>query len=412
MKFSPQQDQALKAVASWYHTSDKQVFRLFGYAGSGKTTLAKHLAEGIDGEVLFGAYTGKAAHVLKTKGCINAATIHSMIYRSKDKSKQRLKDLELELINLRNELSDLPQDIVNANTKVMSLEKEIMKEADNSSKPSFTLNRDSVVKDAALVIIDECSMIDERMGMDLLSFKTPVLVLGDPAQLPPIGGAGFFTEHVTPDFMLDEVHRQAAESPILRMATLVRNGKPLDIGDWGNNCRVHEKGTKLDPNDVMSFDQILTGKNVTRHMTNMKLRRLHGLHDPLPVPGDRLVCLKNNSEIGLLNGAIFMVKETDGLIDGKVHMNVNLEHSDFSVAVQSLEHHFVGRGEELKKQYWLKAEAHEFDYGYGLTVHKAQGSQWNSVCVFDESFCFKSSRNRWLYTAITRAAEQIDIVRM
>ncbi|MGN6464147.1 MAG: ATP-binding domain-containing protein, partial [Rhizobiaceae bacterium] len=53
----------------------------------------------------------------------------------------------------------------------------------------------------------------------------------------------------------------------------------------------------------------------------------------------------------------------------------------------------------------------EFDYGYALTVHKAQGSQWNEVVLFDESVAFKETRQRWLYTAITRAAERLTVVR-
>ncbi|MGZ5999644.1 MAG: ATP-binding domain-containing protein, partial [Rhizomicrobium sp.] len=52
----------------------------------------------------------------------------------------------------------------------------------------------------------------------------------------------------------------------------------------------------------------------------------------------------------------------------------------------------------------------EFDYGYVLTVHKAQGSQWDDVVLFDESFAFPESRARWLYTGITRAAKTLTVV--
>lgn len=412
MRFSPQQEAALRAVDDWYRNGEKQVFHLFGYAGTGKTTLARHLAEGIDGDVLFAAYTGKAAHVLRTKGCENAATIHSLIYRSRDKSKARLQELELELENLLAEMKDMTVDFIDQHPKVRSLRKDIEEEAKNASQPMFVLNRDSIVKEAALVVIDECSMVDAQMGEDLLSFKTPVLVLGDPAQLPPVGGAGYFTEGVTPDVMLDEIHRQAAESPILRMATLVRNNEPLRLGDWGGDCHVYPRGTKLDKELMLSYDQVLVGKNVTRHASNMKMRKLHEIYDPYPVLGDRLVCLRNNSELGLLNGAIFNVTDVEGVMDGKVHMSVQPEDNPMSVSVAALEHHFLGRGKELEKQYWLRAEAHEFDYGYALTVHKSQGSQWDSVCVFDESGVFRQQRNRWLYTAITRAAEKVSVVRM
>jgi len=84
MKFSVDQDQALKEVSQWLKHPDKPIYRLFGYAGTGKTTLARHLAEGVDGDVLFAAFTGKAASVMRQKGCYDAATIHSLIYRTKE----------------------------------------------------------------------------------------------------------------------------------------------------------------------------------------------------------------------------------------------------------------------------------------------------------------------------------------
>lgn len=412
MHFSLQQDNALKAVDNWYRNGDKQVFHLFGYAGTGKTTLARHLAEGIDGEVLFGAYTGKAAHVLKTKGCENASTIHSMIYRSRDKSKARLNDMEVELEELLKNLQDQTQEYVDNHPRVRALRKDIADEIRNVNQPMFILNQESIVKEASLVVIDECSMVDAGMAADLLSFGTPVLVLGDPAQLPPVGGAGYFTEGVRPDIMLDEVHRQAAESPILRMATAVRNKEVLQTGDWGDNCHVLPKGSKLDPERVLSFDQLLVGKNATRHATNAKIRKLKGIEDLYPIVGDRLVCLRNNSELGLLNGAIFYVADVEGVMDGKVHMSIHPEGEQLCVEVAALEQHFLGREDELKKQYWLKSEGQELGFGNALTVHKSQGSQWSSVGIFDESWCFRDQKHRWLYTAITRAAENVTVVKM
>ena len=81
MEFAPQQDEALKAVSRWLKEGRSPLFRLFGYAGTGKTTLARHFAEHVDGDVLFAAFTGKAAQVLRSKGATNARTIHSLIYR-------------------------------------------------------------------------------------------------------------------------------------------------------------------------------------------------------------------------------------------------------------------------------------------------------------------------------------------
>jgi exodeoxyribonuclease-5 len=59
---------------------------------------------------------------------------------------------------------------------------------------------------------------------------------------------------------------------------------------------------------------------------------------------------------------------------------------------------------------WQKG-VEEFDYAYALTVHKAQGSQWDDVLLFDQSHVFRKNRYRWFYTAITRAAKTITIVR-
>ena len=58
----------------------------------------------------------------------------------------------------------------------------------------------------------------------------------------------------------------------------------------------------------------------------------------------------------------------------------------------------------------LRKNSDEFDYGYALTVHKAQGSQWDDVIVFDESWAFREHRHRWLYTAITRASQRLTVV--
>ncbi len=410
MDFGPEQTKAMNKVKKWLDHGDKQVFYFFGYAGTGKTTLAKYLADQIEGRVIFAAYTGKAAHVLRTKGCEGAQTLHSLIYHSRDKSRVRLDLLQKELEQLCLELKGMEDEYIENHPKVRKLKIDIQQESDNADQPMFVLNMESEIKEAELVVIDECSMVDGKMGEDLLSFGIPILVLGDPAQIPPVGGAGFFTENIKPDVMLVDIHRQAGDSPIIRMATDVRMGKELRLGDWGDGCEVLPKGTKLDAERMLSFDQILVGKNATRRLTNNKLRQLKGIEDQMPVVGDRIVCLRNNSELGLLNGAIFEVTSTEGVLDNKVFMSIHPEDSLISVDVAAHEHHFVGREDELA--WYEKREAQEFAYGYALTCHKAQGSQWRNVCVFDESYCFRKDKMRWLYTAITRAADQVTVVRM
>lgn len=409
MRWSPQQDDALSQVKNWLRDGSEQVFHLFGYAGTGKTTLAKHLAEGVKGIVVFAAFTGKAAYVLQTKGCVGATTIHSLIYHSRDKGKASLVDMEKQLQSLLNELLDEDHPEPEKHPKVKDLQKMIDQERESLKQPFFVLNPESEVRKAQLIIIDECSMVDARMGADLLSFGVKVLVLGDPAQLPPIGGAGYFTENVRPNVMLEEIHRQAEESPIIRMATQVRKEQPLSLGDFGNDCRVIA-GEKIDPQEALAFDQILVGKNKTRFATNRRVRTLKGIQDSYPVIGDRLVCLRNDHDAGLLNGAIFTVSSLYGVMDQKVGMDIVPENTNFAQSVMAHEHYFLGKGEDLP--WFERKEAQEFDYGYALTVHKSQGSQWNSVLLFDESNSFRKDKWRWLYTGITRAAERLTVVKM
>ncbi len=426
--WSPQQDAALLAVARWLADPEApQVFRLFGFAGTGKTTLARHFGQGVDGIVLYGAFTGKAAYVLRQKGCPDASTIHSMIYNSKELSRSKLRDLERTLVELRAELTveigaqpemelddegfrpRTTEELVENHPRVMDLVGKVKREREALSRPMFTLDTESVVKDAKLVIIDEVSMVDGRMGEDLESFGTKILVLGDPAQLPPVMGNGFFTaEGVVPDVMLTDIHRQAEGNPIIAMATQVRNQEVLAVGSYGDSL-VAEK-IDIGEEHARAADQILVGRNKTRHASNRRMRALYGRMDVLPVADDKLVCLRNNHERGLLNGAIWFVNDV-GLVDtDRIFMTLRGEDDETPLEVEAHTHHFQGQGADLP--WWERKEAEEFDYGYALTVHKSQGSQWDDVLLFDESYCFRADKWRWLYTGITRAAERIVVVRM
>jgi len=373
-QFSPHQDAALKAVADWLksnpgHNGTPQVFRLFGYAGTGKTTLARHLADEADGEVKFAAFTGKAASVMRGKGCKGASTIHSLIYRARESGEEI---------------------------------------------PSFDLWDEAPASKAELIVIDECSMVDAELGRDLLSFGVPVLVLGDPAQLPPIqsgnSGVGFFTE-AEPDAMLTEVHRQAIDDPIVRLSMDIRAGAYLEPGRYGDT-EIVVKGN-LDPQRVLDADQVLVGRNATRRAYNARLRERRGFSEALPEAGDKLVCLRNNRKKALFNGGLWTVKERGGRKGGKTGiMTMRLLPDDETAArgvkVSVRPECFTGGIEQVD---WARRKPYdEFDYGYVLTVHKAQGSQWDDVVLFDESFAFPDARERWLYTGVTRAAKKLTVV--
>jgi exodeoxyribonuclease-5 len=421
MEWSKQQNAALKSVAAWLRDPNQQVFHLFGFAGTGKTSLARHFAEGVDGRVMFGAFTGKAAHVLRSKGCSGAATIHSMIYISKGDHADLVRSLERELaervVEIRNDLADSPEilgsetafdEIVDRDKQVIVLRSKIARENLSDDKPMFMKNPESEVRFAKLIVIDECSMVDEQMGKDLLSFGVKVLVLGDPAQLPPVGGAGFFTENIDPDVMLTDIHRQALDSPILKLATQVRNKERLALGRYGDSAVLARRD--IVPEMAMEADQILVGRNNTRRATNRRSRSLLGFPSDHPINGDRLVCLGNNHDLGISNGAIYSLDQVHDIDeDGrKVIMSVTAEGDNNLISLTAHLDPFLG--DEI---HWsAKRSAEQFDYGYALTCHKSQGSQWDNVMVFDESGCFRADRHRWLYTAITRAAERLILVNM
>lgn len=390
MSWSPQQEAAAKAVQRWLKApvgrgGADQVFYLAGYAGTGKTTLARSLADGVRGGAVFGAFTGKAALVLRNKGCPGARTIHSLIYRIDEEDQDSF-----------------------------------------GGSPTFVLNPFSDVKSAGVVVIDECSMVDEQLGRDLLSFGRKVLVLGDPAQLPPVGGHGFFTAR-EPNMMLTEVHRQAAESPIIRMSMDVREGRSLEVGRWGD-CRVIPRAS-TQPDDVLGADQVIVGMNRTRQRWNARIRKHKGLDEAGPQVGDRLVCLKNNRTKQLLNGGLWRVESLKGSLHGKpaaplfgelgtpckadakgrMHMRVTSEDEPGVKprSISVLAGFFTGDEAEIPRE--AKRGTDEFTYGYALTCHKSQGSQWGSVFVLDEAGAFREDARRWRYTAITRAADVLTV---
>ncbi len=366
-KFTPHQDAALKACSDWLKSKPgkggtPQIFRLFGYAGTGKTTLARHLAEGVEGQVKYAAFTGKAALVMRARGCDNASTLHSLIYKAKETSEET---------------------------------------------PSFELWDDAPASRAKLIVVDEASMVDAELGRDLLSFGAPVLVLGDPAQLPPIQGGGFFTGQ-TPDVMLTEVHRQAEDDPIVRLSMDVREGRPLKPGTYGETEVVRK--SDLDPARVLNAEQVLVGRNNTRRAYNKRMRERRGMNDELPLVGDKLVCLRNNRKKALFNGGLWTVTERRASKSKLVSMRIRPDDdpSARETRVSVRPECFSGGIEDFS---WEERRHYdEFDFGYVLTVHKSQGSQWDDVVLFDESFAFPDSRARWLYTGITRAARRLSVV--
>jgi exodeoxyribonuclease-5 len=361
MNWSPQQEQALAQVGAWLKDKHApQVFKLFGYAGTGKTTLTKEIA-GMVKSCCFGAFTGKAASVMRRKGCTGASTIHSLIY---------------------------------------TIERVI------DGKPHFVIARDSQVKFSDLVIIDECSMVDEYIGNDLLSFGKKVLVIGDPAQLPPVRGAGFFMRD--PNYTLTEVHRQAAGNPIIALSMAIREGSSVKPQQWDGVSIITRK--EVTKETVLNADQVIVGLNRTRQQYNKRMRVLLG-REGEPIAEDKLICLKNDQEIGVFNGTMWQAarvipaEDRDGAYDITVR-SLDEETPDKVVTVPS--EFFEGTESSL---HWSELKGvQQFTYGYAITCHKSQGSQWDNITVFDESGTFREDARRWLYTAVTRASERLTLV--
>lgn len=357
---APQQDQAIAAVRAWLaDPKGPQIFRLFGFAGTGKTTLAKLLAEMVKGTVLY------------------ATTLHSLTYL-----------VEVDEI---------------------------------TGEVAFKLNPESPLADAALLVVDEVSMVDEPLALDVLSFGRKVLVLGDPEQLPPVKGEGYFIS-AEPDFMLTEVHRQAAENPIIRMSMDIREGRPIRPGRYGESLVLPFEARKDRARMaelVLGADQVICGRNRTRVGMNDRVRQLRGLADPgdksAPVVGDRLICLHNVHKEALLNGSMWAAESVE------LHETGEDRIPQWSMMVKSLDEpdrypqrvgvfpHFF-RGDEADLHWKVRRCSREFTFGWAITCHKAQGSQWDRPIIFDESRCFREHARNWIYTAITRAAESVTVV--
>ena len=376
LTLSNQQNEALKKVKEWYWSYRKnpkntsQIFRLFGLAGTGKTTIAKTLASELAVEVKYAAFSGKAALQLQKAGCWGASTIHSLIYYPK-------------------------VDPV-------------------SGTVEFVIDSGEKMRGVQLLIVDEVSMVDKSLGEDLESFKIPILVLGDPGQLPPVGGAGYFVNQ-TPDVLLTDIHRQAADNPIIRLARAVREGEVLSPGVYGDSV-ILKKGEKPTKEDFLTYDMTICGRNATRQSLNQTMRRFKKYFQESPehpLPGERVIALKNDNMRGILNGTLYEVHRTEIDRIGK-NFGMDLKNLDFGdgksfTYVRTRDEFFDGT-DTTKMDWRILSNTNHFDYGYCVSCHKAQGSQWGSVLIFDESYCFREDWNRWLYTAITRAADKFKMV--
>lgn len=408
---SDEQRDALNSIQGWflggasrYGGSGQPVFRLFGAAGTGKTTLTKHLAAALGvNNIVYGAYTGKAAHVLRSKG-VPATTIHSAVYCPVDNKEARARHRVVmsEIAELRS-LDATPTTNGSAwAARMAELEAELAQlEEALKHGVEFELNPASEWADADLIVLDEVSMVNEQIGRDIESFGVPILVLGDPYQLPPVEGGGYWTRQ-NPDVILREVHRFYLDSPVGALATDIRTMSTdgLDL----------LKREKVNLEAAMAADQILCWKNATRHNLTSTIREKKGRPAGTPVPGDRVMCLVNNKDLGIFNGQQFEVLEVEGadaflLRDDEGRKSIHYYDPDG----------FRGAdGEQAAKgRFRHQGRVGLFTFAEVITVHKAQGSEWNHVYVVDQTHQMwkstDSEKRRWLYTACTRASERVTL---
>ncbi|MCX6732495.1 MAG: ATP-dependent RecD-like DNA helicase [Candidatus Roizmanbacteria bacterium] len=387
LHLSPGQKDVLDKVIVWCKKDKSQsesYITIGGYAGTGKTTLIAILRKRIarlrkDMKVGFVSYTGKAARVLRNKlkeakvilPDDSVGTIHSLIYSP--------------VVNEREEIIGWKQ-------------------------------KEKIDRD--LIIIDEASMVDETIWLHLLSYKVPIIVVGDHGQLPPISGSFHLISN--PELELVEIHRQAQNNPIIALSIQARQNGYIHPGIYGDFVRKFSKDD-TDAQETVSEllanyspeTLILCGYNKTRKKLNLHIRNTLGFTSPLPQVGDRVICLRNNHQKHIFNGmtgTIFTIKDetkewymAEIQMDGEDGMYKGLISKDQFMSDAAL--NFTNKRSAIMA-------GDLFDFGYALTVHKAQGSQAKRVILFEERFSKMDDEQwkRWLYTGVTRAEEELYII--
>lgn len=391
MILTAKQEQGLKIAIERYNNHEPYTV-IAGYAGVGKSTLIRFIIAALDIHpdlVAYIAYTGKAAQVLRSKGCHNAMTAHKLLYKSHPRNDGTFIHVPVETL-----------------------------------------------APYRLIVVDEVSMLPKKMWEQLLFYGVHVIALGDPGQLPPVAAEN---NHALahPHVFLDEVMRQAAESEIIQLTMDIRAGNPIKER-MGQEVRVVDRNEILKPGFFFWADQIICGKNDTRRMINDKMRRAIHLDEytPEPIVGDRLICLRNDWELTNMNGDALvngLTGELTGIEYGEgprenpwmkktpiIDFLPDYEDADQFIGIE-VDYKLLTTGETtVTRGYnsnWKKIpkifHPHEFDYGYAITCHKSQGSEFDKVIVLEEFLKGETREDhaRWLYTATTRAAQKLIIVR-
>jgi len=385
LELTNQQKEALNKAKNWWKTKYKQTFEISGIAGSGKTTIVYSLIESIGlkhDEVLFMAFVGKATLALARKGNY-AQTIHSTIYDFSKKVNKSISKIDLENEKIK-------YDIV------------------------FT-KKDRLPKNIKLLVVDEAGMVSESIARDILSYDIPVIALGDNNQLDPVFGERYFLKN--PDITLTEPMRQALDSPIIYLAQQALKGKYIKRGNYNNECFVIDKSMITD-NMLIKSDIVLCGTNKMRHKLNKQIREdILKIDNDLPVIGDKLICRKNNwrqsidNNIFLINGMVGYVDDIylESYKNGSINIDFRPDFLDdeyFDNIRIDLNHIKNSSGPTSYNRF---NKSNVFEYGYAITVHLSQGSEWDKVFLYDDCYGSNDYRRKLLYTAITRSKKNLII---
>ena len=392
MELTKKQEEGLKIAVARHKNREKYTV-ISGYAGTGKSTLVRFIIDALDvdeDKVAYATYTGKAAEVLRKKGNPNAMTLHRLLYDS------------------------------------------IPRQGGGFIRiPKKQLDYD-------IVVVDEVSMVPKTMVDMLLAHRVYILFLGDPGQLPQIDKKEAHNLLDRPHVFLDEVMRQAAESEIIQLTMKIRNGENIPFMH-GKEVIVVPK-TELVTGHLTWADIIICATNKTRHNMNRQKRELLGYSGILQT-GERIIIKRNYWEDcdedgnALVNGTVGTVANPyESFV--RIPSYVKNDRRDLPL-IGCIFTPDGGKSFdtfEIDKDYLLKEEPcvdwrvsyqlgklrpkigdilpKQATYGYALTCHAAQGSEFDKVLVIEESFPFdKTEHQRWLYTAATRAAKKLVLVR-
>ena len=378
MELTKGQEQGLKIACARYRKGEDYTV-IAGYAGTGKTTLVQYIIRELklrNDQVAFISFTGKAALVLKNKGCPNSMTAHKLLYYSEE----------------------------------------------NADGTFIHTPKNKLEKKYRLIVCDEASMLPQEMIDLLLSHRVHVLFLGDNGQLPPIDGDQTILNN--PHIFLDEITRQSLGNPIIKLSMDIRNGETLTYGG-DKKCRIIPQ-SKVTNALLLGADEIIVGKNVTRQNMNEHLRQIKwgDKYSIDPIEGEKCICLKNDwNTVGsnddpLINGQIGYLKNINILEVppyGKVIYADFLSEDGGLYKDLMIDYKLMVKGEPtINSENWKNFTGYpkpfQFAYAYAITCHKSQGSEFDRVVVYDEAFGDADQKKRWRYTAVTRAAKQLVVV--